>query len=305
MAKKYGIFDQDWYRAVNADIDFSEIDPFKHYVVHGWRQGRNPAPNFHAGMYSSIASDFRSKYENPVIDAIQRLNQGRLKKSDLKRLLHSAHSSPRKEVNLKGGISVSGFLKSEIGLGQAVRNLVHSIDKASIPSSLHDFPLKGRASEMEFSNRCVPLMDRRCNLIVTAMTELPIRSCEMRGDTHNILYPAWELSRIDPNWVRYIQKYSEVWTPSTFVANMFTSLGVKVTIVRQPVLVRPATDDITVSLEKNDKSMGLLTYYDFDSSVARKNIKGPIIAFQKAFPSQRDVTLTVKVRGHDDQGARG
>ena len=101
------------------------------------------------------------------------------------------------------------------------------------------------------------------------------------------------------------QKYSEVWTPSTFVANMFTSLGVKVTIVRQPVLVRPATDDITVSLEKNDKSMGLLTYYDFDSTVARKNITGPIIAFQNAFPSQRAVPLTAKVRGHDDQGAPG
>ena len=300
LAKKYGTFDPDWYRSVNADVDFSVIDPFKHYVVHGWRQGRNPSPKFDAGIYSSIASDFRSEYENPVIDAIQRLNQGRLKKSDLKRIVQRDIFSHRKATPLQDGISVSGLLKSEIGLGQGARNLVHAIDTAKIPASLHYYELKGRDSNLEYASRIQEIRDRRCNLLIIPIPELPLRRHELRRGVHSILYPYWELLNIPQELHADISRYDEIWAPSSYIAEMFSPLHPKVTLVRQSLPI----PELTASSRKDECCLKLLAYFDFDSSIFRKNIKAPIQAFQKSFPNQTDVRLTIKARGGNDQGAR-
>jgi len=39
-------FDEAYYRTSNPDIAISNADLFQHYLEHGWRQGRNPNPNF-------------------------------------------------------------------------------------------------------------------------------------------------------------------------------------------------------------------------------------------------------------------
>lgn len=70
-------------------------------------------------------------------------------------------------------------------------------------------------------------------------------------------------------------------------------------LVRQPVVIPEI-----VPRKCSDSRLKFLTYYDFDSFITRKNIKAPIVAFQKAFPSQQDVSITVKARGKEDHGAR-
>lgn len=43
--------DQDFYRAVNPDLDRPGFDPVRHYVERGWREGRDPAPWFSVSGY--------------------------------------------------------------------------------------------------------------------------------------------------------------------------------------------------------------------------------------------------------------
>lgn len=298
-AEQFGIFDSCWYGSVNEGIDFSEIHPFQHYLSYGWRQGLPPSKGFDEEKYRIIAPDFRTGYGSPVIDAIQRVNKGLIKKKDLKKLVREGSHFSLKSPTPRDGISVSGYLKSEIGLGQSARNLIDAIDEERIPASLHDFPLTGRDSDKKYVDRIQESRDRRSNLLILPITELPLRKFELRKGVYSILYPYWELPSIPPYLHDYVSRYDEIWASSNYIAEMFTALDVKVTIVRQPLPI-----PVLTAAERAGGSLNFLTYYDFDSSIVRKNIKAPIMAFQKAFPNQRDVSLTVKARGSAGKEAR-
>jgi len=136
-------------------------------------------------------------------------------------------------------------------------------------------------------------------LVVIAIPEIPSRKYELRSEVKSILYPFWELSKIPSELKPYIDQYDEIWAPSEFIASMFSGYNKKVILVKQPVIATEVCKN-----HNSENHLKFLTYYDFDSFITRKNIKAPIMAFQEAFPSQCDVSLTVKARGKDDKGAR-
>lgn len=70
------------------------------------------------------------------------MRSGLIRASDLNKIFRkNGKSSPARRV-VKSGLSISGYLKSEVGLGQAARNIIEAVDTTSIPISLHDLPLK-------------------------------------------------------------------------------------------------------------------------------------------------------------------
>jgi glycosyltransferase involved in cell wall biosynthesis len=81
---------------------------------------------------------------------------------------------------------------------------------------------------------------------------------------------------------------------------MFAPLRMKTTLVRQSLSI----PELPSVQEKYNDRLKFLAYYDFDSSIVRKNIKAPIQAFQEAFANQTDVSLTIKARGSNAEGAR-
>ncbi|MPZ53288.1 MAG: glycosyltransferase, partial [Acidimicrobiia bacterium] len=48
-------FDADYYLDSNPDV--GNVDPFEHFMRHGWTEGRNPAPNFSTSYYKEWAPD--------------------------------------------------------------------------------------------------------------------------------------------------------------------------------------------------------------------------------------------------------
>lgn len=46
-----GLFDPDFYRLQNPDVARAGTDPFRHYLRHGWREGRAPNAQFDDGYY--------------------------------------------------------------------------------------------------------------------------------------------------------------------------------------------------------------------------------------------------------------
>jgi glycosyltransferase involved in cell wall biosynthesis len=194
---------------------------------------------------------------------------------------------------------ISGFLKSEIGLGEAARSIIKAVDSARVPVSLHDYPLKGRNLASEYADRIEKQNLSKFQLVVLPPTELN-RCGRIAKEVNSILYPYWELPRLNPKWVRKAQAFREIWAPSRYIEKMFLDAGFRTTLVPQPVRIQELRD----SVPHRDSKLKILTYFDFDSRPARKNIHGTIQAFQQAFPVHGDVELLIKCRGAHDEGTR-
>lgn len=60
-------FNKKWYLKTYPDIATAKIDPIEHYINHGWKEGRNPGPNFNTITYLTINPDVRHANINPLI----------------------------------------------------------------------------------------------------------------------------------------------------------------------------------------------------------------------------------------------
>lgn len=206
------------------------------------------------------------------------------------------------DLALKPGICVVGYLRSEIGLGQAARCLAYAADAARVPSSFYHLPLPSRENDAEFATKCISVPDRKASLLVFGLPSITTLYGEIGGGRHNILYPFWELHGIEREWLQLAERCSELWAPSTFVADAFREQSkLPVTLLRQPV----PFPKLVPSEGERSGPLTFLTYFDYDSFGARKNPKATVEAFRRAFPQgSEDVKLIVKTRGVDDNGLR-
>jgi glycosyltransferase involved in cell wall biosynthesis len=140
----------------------------------------------------------------------------------------------------------------------------------------------------------------RINLISVNPPELPRvveqnpAYCEGR---YNIGYWNWELASLPRQWRGCFSYLDEVWVPSRFVLGAVEEVAtVPVTCV--PLCIDP---DIKLSPEWTRKRLGIpedvfvfLFFFDFHSSIERKNPAGLIRAFRQAFGGRKDVLLLIK-----------
>jgi len=202
----------------------------------------------------------------------------------------------------RDGLCISGYLRSEIGLGQAARNLAYASDSQRLPLSFRHLPLPGREADTEFNTKCNEIADRKANLLVIGLPSICHLPNELDRGLVNILYPFWELSRVPGEWLPLVRRFDEIWTPTNFVASQFPdTLGRPVRLVRLPLRLPSAVPPPRSGRD----TLRVLTYLDFDSYGARKNPTGAVNVFRAAFEAaRRDVELVVKIRGTQDNGLR-
>ncbi|VTZ25027.1 Lipopolysaccharide biosynthesis protein-like protein [Methylocella tundrae] len=58
-------FDVNYYLSRYPDVRSSNIDPIKHYIFYGWKEGRNPRSDFNTGYYCFCNSDLSFNELNP------------------------------------------------------------------------------------------------------------------------------------------------------------------------------------------------------------------------------------------------
>jgi len=58
-------FDVDYYLNVYRDVAKSGMEPVRHFVIHGWKEGRNPHPKFDTKYYLEANPDVKSAGTNP------------------------------------------------------------------------------------------------------------------------------------------------------------------------------------------------------------------------------------------------
>ena len=61
------IFDRDWYNREYPDVAAVNLDPVRHYLDNGSREGRNPNPYFDTNWYVSNNPDVAAAGLNPFL----------------------------------------------------------------------------------------------------------------------------------------------------------------------------------------------------------------------------------------------
>lgn len=65
------LFDAEWYLECYEDVVASDLDPAEHYLKFGFKEGRQPGPNFDGNWYLRHYSDVAKKGANPLIHFIK------------------------------------------------------------------------------------------------------------------------------------------------------------------------------------------------------------------------------------------
>lgn len=65
-----GMFDESYYRSEYLDLA-SILDPIRHYCERGWREGRNPSPDFDTAFYLKVSPDIRDAGMNPFLHYVK------------------------------------------------------------------------------------------------------------------------------------------------------------------------------------------------------------------------------------------
>ena len=70
LVKQSPLFDRKWYLSQNPDVKAKRIGAAKHYVKHGWKEGRNPSTQFDGNAYLRDNPDIQSANICPLVHYI-------------------------------------------------------------------------------------------------------------------------------------------------------------------------------------------------------------------------------------------
>lgn len=80
--KKYGLFNIGYYLKNNQDVMSTGNDPLLHYLYHGFKEDRNPNPNFDNNKYLKTYDDVKKLNINPLIHySLYGMEEGRKTKN--------------------------------------------------------------------------------------------------------------------------------------------------------------------------------------------------------------------------------
>jgi glycosyltransferase involved in cell wall biosynthesis len=132
--------------------------------------------------------------------------------------------------------------------------------------------------------------------------EIPAFAARACRGQENVHYTYWELPSVPQAWRQMFDGFDSYWAPTAFVRDMLMSVQSRpVHLVPQPVLLPPAPPPPPQSRGP----LRVLTMFDYDSYLVRKNPQGAVAAFCAAFPAgTEDVELVVKARGRGPSDGR-
>ncbi len=202
------------------------------------------------------------------------------------------------------GVNLIGYIRAEMGLGEAARGLARSLEASNTPFAIIDYEYENPARKQDdsWAHKIVDQPLYKINILHVNADHTPqayeILPSEIFLDRYTIGYWAWELAEFPDEWVHAFTFVDEVWVPSDFVHQALYP--------KSPVPVRSvphAVEQTTPSVSFGRDYFGLpletflfLVMYDVHSVRQRKNPDGAIKAFQEAFsPGDKKTGLVVKI----------
>lgn len=212
----------------------------------------------------------------------------------------------RTAPGLPWGVNVAGYFESELGVGQAARLVVASLDEVGV--SL--LPVHGRSAPPSRKGHPFTSLDADAarfpvNLVCVNADGLPGFREEIGEqfftDRHTIGMWWWEVSSFPERWHDSFSLLDEVWVGSEHVAKaLLIDSPVPVYTVTLPV-PRPRIESISREGLGLPEGFVFLFMFDYHSVFERKNPLAAIEAFRLAFEPGKGAALVLKcINSADD-----
>lgn len=138
LVRDSALFDADYYLANNADVRDQGIDPLKHYMLHGWRESRNPSALFSTSKYLFDNQDVAAARVNPLVHY---LKSGQLEGRSI-----ASHSRPTIQKSNKP-VGLDRKSKKSVGDVLPVPQLRNAVPKAVIDAQVEVIAKSGMFDE--------------------------------------------------------------------------------------------------------------------------------------------------------------
>ena len=203
---------------------------------------------------------------------------------------------------LHPGVTLVGYLRAELGVGQGARLLAEALDTTDIPyatlvntttASRQDHAFEGTANEGR--------RDFNVNIVCVNADQLPVFAGEVGpsffAGRYTIGQWAWELEDFPEQFRGAFDLVDEVWAISEFTrAAIAAATSKPVFAVPLPIVpprVPPSVDRTALGLPE-DRTLFLFCF-DLLSVLERKNPLGLVEAYTRAFEPDGGATLVLKV----------
>ncbi|MHB1836912.1 MAG: glycosyltransferase, partial [Solirubrobacteraceae bacterium] len=203
------------------------------------------------------------------------------------------------------GVNVVGYFRSELGTGEAARQMVSALDARHIPL----LPIHGQTIPLSRQNHPYETASPEeapfpINLICMNADMLPEFARQVGTSFFarrwSIGLWFWEVERFPERWRDSFTLLEEVWAPTAHVAAALEPLAtVPVTTVRMPVAPTPFEPRSRADLGLEDEPFTFLFSFDYLSVAERKNPLAVIAAFRAAFGPGDGARLVIKCINSD------
>ncbi len=211
--------------------------------------------------------------------------------------------------NIAPGVNLAGYVRAEMGLGEAARGIAASLESAAIPFNIINFEYLNPARHSDTSwihkekvkdHYDVTVLAVNPDNIVNARLLLPK---EIFAKRYVIGYWFWELPEIPDDWSTAFSLVNEVWASSRFTQDAFSAKSpVPVIHIPPPIVSRRSAGFSRSYFNLPAGRFLFLMMCDANSFLERKNPVGVIRAFKHAFASEDpSVALVLKVTGLEDR----
>ena len=216
---------------------------------------------------------------------------------------HDATAAAASQAHAEG-INMAGYLRAELGVGEAGRLLTKLVEEIGVPYTTIAFDRTHSRQEHPFEEHGAGAAEYDINLVC-------VNADAFRGflnqmgpgfvaGRYTIGYWNWETEELPLRMQKAFDDVDEVWTPSEFIRVAVAKNSPKpVHCVPYPN-VAPA---VNPNLKREDVGLPpeftFLFMFDYLSVFRRKNALGLVEAFQRAFPGAAGPHLAIKTINHE------
>ena len=198
---------------------------------------------------------------------------------------------------LRKGVDVVGYMKAELGVGEAARRVVAALNAVQIETSIS--AVSAPESREQVSITTANKLTHKVAIVAVNADQVPqvVSSMPQKGRKQKLIGQwFWELEDAPPWMPQAFQYLDEVWVANEFMAISVRSVAPRkfpVRVVPLPLTVENYQSLPAEQFELDDRfTFGFV--FDFLSVMKRKNPIGLVEAYIRAFPEIGKARLVIK-----------
>lgn len=211
---------------------------------------------------------------------------------------HPQQAPERENGALRSGVNVIGYFRAELGVGEAARLLLFTLEHAGIPYrtiTLDDAPSR---QQHPFSNGAEGGALGDVDILCVNADALTAAVKRLGGGRYTIGLWHWELSAFPGVWDPAFERVDEIWAASEHAAEALRLVAPRPVYVVPPAVVLDEPPRLSREELGLPERFAFLFVYDFLSVCERKNPLGLLEAFTRAFaPGEGPVLVLKSING--------